>query len=91
MEIGGVNVPDAVVKAVVGQNCNIKLPGFGSVARMKDDEGFEHPPLRKTVTIGDAIAMAKKVTGESQKGRKGSRFEVLGTKMATALKLRSRS
>ena len=52
MQIGGVAVPEAVVKAMAGLASQPSLPTMGAVTKLRkvDEDGYEVPARKKTVT-----------------------------------------
>ena len=75
MQIGGVAVPEAVLKAIAGQG-RPSLPGLGAVSKvnMKDEDGYEQLKPKKTVRLADFPVIRKE---GSQSSRRGSRFRVI--------------
>ena len=85
MQIGGMAIPPAIAQALAAAAAQTPgqttLKSMGAVSRMPggvDDDGFAAPHPRKTVTIGDALAVAKRHTKRSQREvRLSKRFEAI--------------
>ena len=83
MQIGGVAIPEEVLKAIAAQmsgNGGAQLPGLGAVSKQdrRLPEGFELPPARGTITLGSAarVVEARNVS-QAQKKQRGCRFRAL--------------
>ena len=71
MQMGGVDVPDEVVKAIAAKMAGsggVQLPGLGAIMKHDDGQadGFQLPPARKTIAVPLPLGSAARIVTSRQ-------------------------